>query len=114
MRRRTRCSTSRSGAIRTGLPSQPLQTVWLLCWSRQSIEKDPQTKPLSDRRATLAAWCDQNLGTRIADQINRESIKWCEAFLDEGHATWPMPGREKGFYRAWKFLAEREWSTLRN
>ena len=64
----------------------------------------------SGRRATLAVWCDRNLGTRIADQINRELIKWCEAFLDEGHATWPMPGREQGFYRAWKFLAEREWS----
>jgi hypothetical protein len=36
--------------------------------------------------------------------------KWCEAFLDEGHATWPMPGREKGFYAAWKFLAQQEWS----
>ena len=32
------------------------------------------------------------------------------SFLDEGHATWAMPGREKGFYAAWKFLAQREWS----
>jgi uncharacterized protein YbcC (UPF0753/DUF2309 family) len=54
--------------------------------------------------------CDRNLGTRIEEQINRELIKWCEAFLDEGHATWPMPGREKGFFTAWKQLAKREWS----
>lgn len=58
----------------------------------------------------LAAWCDRTLGTQIAEQINRELIKWCEAFLDEGHATWPMPGREKGFYAAWKVLAQQEWS----
>ena len=74
------------------------------------ISKNPVDGTAPDRRATLAVWCDQNLGTRIADQINRESIKWCEAFLDEGHATWSMPGRERGFYRAWKFLAQREWS----
>ncbi|MHB8481474.1 MAG: DUF2309 domain-containing protein [Nitrospiria bacterium] len=62
------------------------------------------------RRSTLAAWCDCTLGSQIMDQINGQSIKWCEAFLDEGHATWPMPGRENGFYGAWKFLAGQEWS----
>ena len=62
------------------------------------------------RRFTLAAWCDHTLGTEITDQINGELIKWCGAFLDEGHAPWPMPGREKGFYGAWKSLAMQEWS----
>ena len=62
------------------------------------------------RRCTLAAWCDRTLGSQITDQTNRELIKWCEAFLDEDHAAWPMPHREKSFYGAWKFLAEREWS----
>jgi uncharacterized protein len=64
----------------------------------------------SDPVATLACLCDRTLGTEIAAQINHEMIKWCEAFLDEGHATWAMPVREKGFYGAWKFLARREWS----
>jgi uncharacterized protein YbcC (UPF0753/DUF2309 family) len=73
-------------------------------------QRNPADKTAPGKSATLAAWCDQHLGTRIADLINRELIKWCEAFLDEGHATWSMPGRERGFYRAWKFLAEREWS----
>jgi uncharacterized protein YbcC (UPF0753/DUF2309 family) len=58
----------------------------------------------------LSTWCDRVLGTQIAEQTNREMIKWCEAFLDEGHATWPMPNREKGFYAAWKILAQQEWS----
>ena len=62
------------------------------------------------RSETLGGWCDRVLGSNIAEQINREMIKWCQAFLDEGHATWAMPGREKGFYAAWKFLAQREWS----
>jgi uncharacterized protein YbcC (UPF0753/DUF2309 family) len=62
------------------------------------------------RGSTLAAWCDRTLGTQITDLVNRELIKWCEAYLDEGHAAWSMPGRERGFFRAWKWLAGREWS----
>src|SRR5690349_7072452 len=37
-------------------------------------------------------------------------IKWCGAFLDEGHATRVMPGREQGLYAAWKAMASHEWS----
>ncbi len=59
---------------------------------------------------TLSHWCDDTLGTQIVRQINEQLVKWCEAFLDEGHATWTMPGREKGLYSAWKALAAHEWS----
>lgn len=62
------------------------------------------------RSLTLAMWCDRILGTNVVEQVNGELIKWCEAFLDEGHATWPMPGREADFYGAWKRLAQHEWS----
>lgn len=37
--------------------------------------------------------------------VNREMVKWCQVFLDEGQATITMPEREKGFYRAWSLLA---------
>jgi len=37
--------------------------------------------------------------------VNRETIKWCQAFFDDGQATVPMPGRQQGFYRAWRRLA---------
>ncbi|GAB4391278.1 MAG: DUF2309 domain-containing protein [Gammaproteobacteria bacterium] len=37
--------------------------------------------------------------------INRETIKWCQAFLDEGQATIRMPSRQKGLYLAWRDLA---------
>ena len=52
----------------------------------------------------------RTLGTEIVQQINDQMIKWCEAFLDEGHAAWPMPEREKGLYGAWKAIASHEWS----
>lgn len=62
------------------------------------------------RDITLSQWCDQALGTRIVQQVNDELIKWCAAFLDEGHAVWAMPGRQRGFYRAWRALSAYEWS----
>lgn len=62
------------------------------------------------RDLTLSEWCDRTLHTHLTDPMDREIIKWCEAFLDEGHAVWAMPEREKGFYHTWKSLAAREWS----
>src|SRR5207249_7179329 len=62
------------------------------------------------RYLTLSGWCDGTLGTDIVALIDGELIKWCEAFLDEGHATWAMPLREEGFYKAWKALAALDWS----
>jgi len=59
---------------------------------------------------TLATWCDNTLHTQVNWLIDREMIKWCEAFLDEEHAAWAMPKRDQGFYAAWKDLAEKEWS----
>lgn len=63
------------------------------------------------RWLTLSHWCDDTLGTQIVQHINDQLIKWCAAFLDEGHAAWAMPGREKGLYAAWKALASHEWSV---
>ncbi|MBI3622130.1 MAG: DUF2309 family protein, partial [Nitrospirae bacterium] len=62
------------------------------------------------RGSTLAAWCDRLLGTDLTERIDREMIKWCEAFLDEGHAAWPMPERQRGFFGAWSRLASQERS----
>ncbi len=41
----------------------------------------------------------------MTSEVNREMVKWCQVFLDEGQATITMPEREKGFYRAWSLLA---------
>jgi uncharacterized protein YbcC (UPF0753/DUF2309 family) len=59
---------------------------------------------------TLSAWCDQTLGTTIQNDVNQELIKWCGGFLDEGHAPWPMPLRNKTFYGGWKILAQDDRS----
>lgn len=37
--------------------------------------------------------------------LDRIMVKWLSAFMDEGLAEWTMPGKEKGFYHAWRNLA---------
>ncbi|MBI1323094.1 DUF2309 family protein [bacterium] len=39
------------------------------------------------------------------DAVNRETIKWCSAFFDDGQATLAMPGRQAGLYRCFADLA---------
>jgi uncharacterized protein YbcC (UPF0753/DUF2309 family) len=73
------------------------------------VEEPDDTRAIG-RDMTLVSWCDRALHKQVEWTLNKEVIKWCEAFLDEGHAVWPMPGRERGFYAAWRFLAAREWS----
>jgi len=38
-------------------------------------------------------------------EVNRQTIKWCQAFFDDGQATIPMPHRKKGLLTAWRTLA---------
>ena len=39
------------------------------------------------------------------EAVNRETIKWMQAYFDEGQATLPMPLREQGLYPSWRQLA---------
>lgn len=52
------------------------------------------------RRYRLRA---EELAPDVADTVDALTSKWSAAFL--GHASWPMPGRELGFYAAWRTLA---------
>jgi uncharacterized protein YbcC (UPF0753/DUF2309 family) len=40
--------------------------------------------------------------------VNRMMIRWLAAFLDEGQAAWPMPGRELGLWRAVRRVARHD------
>ena len=59
---------------------------------------------------TVSDWLGSLAGALLVDQINDQMIKWTAAYLDEGMAGWEMPGRDKGFYRAWRELAARDYS----
>jgi hypothetical protein len=38
--------------------------------------------------------------------------KWLAAFMDEGLAEWQMPGKEEGFYAAWRQLARYDQALV--
>jgi uncharacterized protein YbcC (UPF0753/DUF2309 family) len=59
---------------------------------------------------TMAAWCDRTVGSRVTEEINRQMIKWCAVFCDEGEAAWSMPHREDSFFRSWKRAAQYDFS----
>ncbi len=61
-------------------------------------------------RRTLGDWVDSLTGGGVVEQINNQLIKWLAAFLDEGLAGWEMPGRQEGFYQAWRNLAAEDLS----
>ena len=60
---------------------------------------------------TLGDWLDSVTGSTQVEAINQQMIKWIAAFVDEGIAGWSMPSREKGFYSAWRELAQEDYST---
>jgi len=57
-------------------------------------------------RANLMS--SERRAAHVADAVDAQSAKWCAAFLDAGQARWRMPGREQGFYAAWRRLAWRD------
>lgn len=53
-----------------------------------------------------AAYFQQTTLPDPMEAINRETIKWLQAFFDDGQATLPMPLRNSGLYSAWRQLAQ--------
>lgn len=68
----------------------------------QGLEHLPFEQAVLEANRQLAVNSDSNSGRQA---VNREMIKWCSAYFDEGQAAIPMPGREAGLYRAFTELA---------
>ena len=47
------------------------------------------------------------------EKVNLHFIKWIQAFVDEGQATWRMPDRHLGFYRCWRLLVPYDRLLIR-
>lgn len=60
---------------------------------------------------TLGDWVESLTGSAVVETINNQMIKWIAAFVDEGIAGWAMPLRERGFYSAWRELAQEDRSN---
>lgn len=82
-------------------PVWPLKT-FIAVNPLQGLEHLPFEQAVLEAQQQRAASSDATLGR---DAVNRELIKWCSAYFDEGQATIPMPCREGGLYRAFAELA---------
>ncbi|THE64660.1 DUF2309 domain-containing protein [Salinadaptatus halalkaliphilus] len=71
----------------------------------RGIDRDPETLLEELERADAEREPATDDATETVDRI---LSKWLAAFLDQGHATWSMPGREDGFYAAWRQLAPND------
>lgn len=60
---------------------------------------------IEDALIQSRAYFQQATLPKAMEAVNRETIKWVQAYFDEGQATIPMPLRSKGLYKAWKQLA---------
>jgi uncharacterized protein YbcC (UPF0753/DUF2309 family) len=67
----------------------------------QGLEELPLEKALEKGRAFF----QQTTLPKPMEMVNRVTIKWLQAFFDEGQATIAMPLRQQGLYSAWKKLA---------
>ena len=67
-------------------------------------------------RLDLLAGPDDKPRETAGDRVGRTDVAtvraatqlvapWCAVFVDEAGVPWPMPGREHGFFRAWRELA---------
>jgi uncharacterized protein YbcC (UPF0753/DUF2309 family) len=69
------------------------------------LEERLREKLLGDRLVYEVV--DTLFGTDIANELDELVIKSCLDFFDEGQSVWEMPGREQGFFTAWRDVAKR-------
>lgn len=62
---------------------------------------------------TLTEATDLARGTQLAGAVDAMVATWCAAYLDQGQASWTMPHRHLGLYRAWRSLAPRDPAVRR-
>ncbi|MEM1283460.1 MAG: putative inorganic carbon transporter subunit DabA [Chlamydiota bacterium] len=62
-------------------------------------------KPIEEALVAAESFFQQEDIPEAMHAINRETIKWCQAFFDEGQAVINMPNRKLGLYQCWKRLA---------
>ncbi len=60
--------------------------------------------PFEDALKQAQAWFQQSDMPAPMQRVNRESMKWLQAFFDEGQSTIMMPIREKGLFGAVRTL----------
>ena len=86
-------------AAKSIAPVWPLKT-FIACNSLQGFESQPFDIALAEAHSLF--------GSRPLDyqHINRETIKWCGTYFDEGQRVIEMPADARGFYSTFKDLSK--------
>ena len=89
--------------------------TWVLqnAWDRGDIKEHQIKRLLADSGfMNSPEFYLQQLASHVPSEkknpgheLDRVMVKWLSLFLDEGLAEWEMPGKEQGFYGAWRALA---------
>jgi uncharacterized protein YbcC (UPF0753/DUF2309 family) len=90
-------------------PFWPLENL-IACNPLQGFENLPFKEALEKASTHFE---QENLPAEI-EEINRQTIKWCQAFFDQGQATIKMPNRHLGFYKSWLGLAQFDAKLHKN
>ena len=80
---------------------------------RERAEPDPgilaaRLERVLLRERPLYEVVDALFATHIGTELDEQVIRACLDFFDEGQSIWEMPNRERGFFRAWLDLADRD------
>ncbi|QLH83589.1 DUF2309 domain-containing protein [Halosimplex pelagicum] len=99
----------------------PRPSVFRQAWERGRIDPDVlreeceahgvagEPEALLEEMATAESETDRGTDPGDATEtVDRVLSKWLAAFLDQGQAQWSMPGRDRGFYAAWRDLAPHD------
>ena len=90
-------------------PFWPLENL-IACNPLQGFENLPFEEALKK----AAIYFDQEILPQEIEEINRQTIKWCQAFFDKDQATIKMPNRHLGFYQSWLQLAKFDYKLHKN
>ena len=72
---------------------------------REALASRLARELLGDRPVYEAV--DALYGTEIGATLDELVVKSCLDFFDEGQSSWGMPQRERGFFAAWREVAQR-------
>ncbi len=90
-------------------PFWPLENL-IACNPLQGFENLPFEEALKKASTHFE---QSNLPEEI-EEINRQTIKWCQAFFDQGQSTIKMPNRHLGFYQSWLQLTKFDGKLHKN
>lgn len=85
-------------AAKSIAPVWPLKT-FIACNSLQGLESNPFDQALHEAQLLFE---QRDIEYQ---HINRETIKWCGSYFDEGQSVIEIPAGEKGFYSVFKELS---------